>query len=189
MNAKREHLRARIGVVLGFQAHLAFFCEIIGNMIRQVHLNNKFLVCWKRIQVLFSRYDMNDLEIRRQSINIFHHLNPTFFVPLSSQRDDRFIMPEWSLLSQTSNAGLLEQVDTETGFYYSDYRNTHDDRKLFQDDDQTCLLKRTDELRDLIEESNSRIHSEIKKVALSIQTELEDMKKNFFQVDLHRTVA
>ena len=179
MNAKREHLRARIGVVLGFQAYFGAFCETIGTVIRRLSRNNRWLVFWRRVRMFPSRYHLNDLEIRCESVVISQHLNPTFYSPISADKQQRFVLPQWSSTASTNNVGTIEEVKTQTGYYYHDHEDDGQDQNAFQDDEQNRLIRRTDEIRDLIEESTTRIHSEIRKVVVEIQDELEDIKRHF----------
>lgn len=180
MNAKREHLRARIGVVLGFQAYLGAFCETIGTLTRRLAHNERFLRMSHRLNILPFRYHFNDLEIRRHTVNIPHHPCPAHFAPLTPERTDRTILPH-SVSSLSSNTvGIFDQVITETGYYY--HRNTTRDHNLFIEEANVRLLKRTEELKDLIEESNSRTNNEMRKIALALQNELKDIQRRLSQM-------
>ena len=86
------------------------------------------------------------------------------------------IVPSQSISSSASTAvGIFEQVNTETGYYY--HQDTMRDNSFFNDDENTRLLKRTDEIRDAIEESNIRTNNEMRKMALGLRNELEDVKR------------
>jgi hypothetical protein len=175
LNAKREHLRARIGVVLGFQAYLGAVCEMIGTLTRRLSRNNRFMRFWRRLNLIPLKYHFNDLEIRFQQINIPHNLNPSFFFPMATRKGERLALPRPTSSVATSSAGLLEQVTTETGYYY--HRDTTRDRSLFNEEESTRLLRRTDEIRDLIEDVNTRTNNELRKMATGLQSELEDIKR------------
>jgi hypothetical protein len=182
LNAKREHLRARIGVVLGFQAHLGGFCETIGTIIRQLSKNIRVMNFWKKLNLIPLKYHLRKLEIRSYPVNIPHHLHPTHFssiTPLS--RREGLVCPQSKSSSSSSSTtvGKFEQVYTETGYFY--HHDTTRDDSLFNEEDNTRLLKKTDEIRDAIEESGIRTNNEMRKVTLSLQNELEDIKRRLGQ--------
>ena len=175
LNAKREHLRARIGVVLGFQANLGAVCETIGTFTRRLSRNNRFMQFWRRLNLVPFKYHFNDLEIRFQQINIVNNLNPSLFSPLSLRGGERLALPQPTSSMASSSVGLFEQVNLETGYYY--HRDTTRDRSLFNEDENTRLLRRTDEIRDLVEDVNTRTNNEMRKIATGLQNELEDIKR------------
>ena len=72
-------------------------------------------------------------------------------------------------------ASFYKEVYPETGYYYN--RDTTRNDSLFNDEDNRRLLKKTDEVRDAVEESGARTNNELRKVALSLQNELEDIKR------------
>ena len=175
LNAKREHLRARIGVVLGFQAYVGAVCEAIGTLTRRLSRNNRLMQIWRRLNLIPIKYHFNDLEIRFQQINIPHNLNPSFFAPISTLKGERLALPQPLSSMASASVGLFEQVTTETGYYYR--RDMTRDRSLFNEEESTRLLRRTDEIRDLIEEVNTRTNNELRKIATGLRSELEDIKR------------
>jgi hypothetical protein len=182
LNAKREHLRARIGVVLGFQARLGGFCETVGTIIRQLSKNVRIMNFWEKLNLIPLKYHLRKLEIRSYRVNIPHHLNPTHFSPISPlNRREGLICPQSTASSSTASTtvGIFEQVHTETGYYY--HHDTTRDDSLFKEDDNTRLLKKTDEIRDAIEESGTRTNNEMRKVTSSLQNELEDIKRRLIR--------
>ena len=181
LNAKREHLRARIGVVLGFQARLGGFCETVGTIIRQLSKNAQFMNFWEKLNLIPLKYHLRKLEIRYYPINIPHYLNPTYFSSLAPlARREGISLPQPSVSSSSSaGVGVFEQVHTETGYYY--HHDTTRDDSLFNEEENTRLLRKTEEIRDAIEESGTRTYNEMRKMALSLQNELEDIKRRLAQ--------
>jgi hypothetical protein len=181
LNAKREHLRARIGVVLGFQARLGRFCETVGTMIRQLSKNVRIMNFWEKLNLIPLIYHLRKLEIRSYPVNIPHNLHPKYFSPLTprSRREGVVFPQSSSSSSSTTTVGIFEQVYTETGYFYH-HDITRDD-SLFNEEEHTRLLKKTDEIRDAIEESGIRTNNEMRKVISSLQNELEDIKRRLGQ--------
>jgi hypothetical protein len=179
LNAKREHLRARIGVVLGFQARLGAFCETVGSIIEQLAKNVRFMNLWEKVKFIPVKYHLRKLEIRSYPINISHINNPPSYNSTagSGTRTEPVIFSQ--SISSTSTTGIFEQVYTETG-YYCHHDITRDD-SLFDEEENTRLLKKTDEIRDAVEESAIRTNNEIRKIALSLQSEMEDIKRKLIQ--------
>ena len=175
LNAKREHLRARIGVVLGFQAYVGAVCETIGTFTRRLSRNQRFIQFWRRLNLVPFKYHFNDLEIRFQQINIVNNLNPSFFSPITTRKGERLALPQLTSSMASSSVGLFEQVNTETGYYY--HRDTTRNHSFFNEEGNTRLLRRTDEIRDLIEDVNTRTNNELRKIATGLQNELEDIKR------------
>lgn len=181
MNAKRQHLRARIGVVLGFQARLGGLCETVGTIIRQLSKNAQFMTFWEKFKLIPLKYHLQKLEIRCFPINIPHYLNPSHFVALTPLvRREGISIPQPSASASTSaTMGLFEQVFTETGYYF--HHDTTRDDSLFNEEENTRLVRKTEEIRDAIEESGTRTYNEMRKMALSLQNELEDIKRRLAQ--------
>jgi len=180
LNAKREHLRARIGLVLGFQAHLGGFCETSGRIIRQLSKNVRFMNFWEKLNLVPFKYNLRNLEIRSNPVNIPHNLHPTYFSPLIPQaRRENVVIPRSISSSSSTAVGIFEQVHTETGYFF--HHDTARDDTLFNEEENTRLLKKTDEIRDTIEESGLRTNNEMRKMALSLQNELEDIKRKLIR--------
>ncbi|CAF1307425.1 unnamed protein product [Rotaria sordida] len=182
LNAKREHLRARIGVVLGFQARLGGFCETIGSIIRKLGKNVRLMNFWERLNLIPLKYHLRKLEIRSYVTNIPHNMNSSYFSPLTSLRRREPVILHHSVSSSSSlpaNIGIFEQIQTETGYYF--HQDIIRNDSLFNEEENTRLLRKTDDIRDAVEESGIRTNNEIRKVALSLQNELEDIKRRLAQ--------
>ncbi|CAF3261536.1 unnamed protein product, partial [Rotaria sp. Silwood2] len=179
LNAKREHLRARIGVVLGFQARLGGFCETIGNIIRKLFKNVRLMNFWEELNLIPIKYHLRKLEIRSYVTNIPHNTHPTYFSPLSPLKRREPIIFHQSISSSLGNIGIFEQIQTETGYYYHQDITRND--SLFNEEEHTRLVRKTDDIRDAIEESGIRTNNEMRKLALSLQNELEDIKRRLIQ--------
>jgi hypothetical protein len=124
----------------------------------------------KRLNLIPFKYHFNDLEIRPQAMNLPHYLHPSFY-----SRSGRTVLPFGRSSSQITTAGIFDQVITETGYYYQHETMRND--SYFDEHENTRLLRRTDEIRDLIEEANIRSNNELRKIAVELQTELEDVKR------------
>ncbi|CAF3350731.1 unnamed protein product, partial [Rotaria sp. Silwood2] len=183
LNAKREHLRARIGVVLGFQARLGGFCETIGNIIKRLSKNVRLMNFWEKLTFTPLTYDLRKLEIRSYLINIPYNLNPSYSSTLTSRKKRKPVISHPSVSSSSSSSstviGIFEQIQTETGYYY--HQNTTRDDSLFNEEQSTRFLKKIDDVRDTIEESGIRTNNEIRKIALDLQNELEDIKRKLIE--------
>ncbi|CAF1358986.1 unnamed protein product [Rotaria sp. Silwood1] len=179
LNAKREHLRSRIGLVLGFQAHVGGLCETIGNIMRRFSKNARLLNFWERLTGTSVKYDLHELEIRSYIINIPHNLNRSYSSLVTPRKNRERIRGHRSVSSSSTTIGIFEQVETETGYYYHE-DTTHDD-SLFKEEQSAHFLKKTDDLRDTIEETGIRSNNEIRKMASSLQKELEDIKRRLME--------
>ncbi|CAF1281745.1 unnamed protein product [Rotaria magnacalcarata] len=180
LNAKREHLRSRIGVVLGFQAHLGGLSETFGNIASRLCRNARFMNIWEKSNIFPIKYHLRKLEIRSIDINVPHSINSTLFVPTSPRKRREATMHTQSIVSTSPTPmGIFEQVKTETGYYYHQDITRND--SLFDEDENTRLIRKTDEIRDAVEESGIRTNNEIRKIALSLQNELEDIKRRLIR--------
>jgi hypothetical protein len=138
---------------------------------------------WERLNLVPLKYHLRNLEIRSNPVNIPHNLHPTYFSPVIPQaRRENVLIPRSNSSSSSSAAaaaGIFEQVHTETGYFY--HHDTARNDSLFKEEENTRLLKKTDEIRDMIEESGSRTNNEMRKMALSLQNELEDIKRRLIR--------
>lgn len=184
MNAKREHLRARIGVVLGFQARLGGLCDTFGGITQSLLRNQKFMKIWEKLKLTPVKYDLRKLEICEKDVYIPQNIHPTIFSPLIPRiRRDGVLFDQSIPSASTGNTGLFEKVVTETGYFH--HHDTARDDTLFNEEEHKRLLKKTDEIRDTIEESGIRTNHELRKVALSLQNELEDIKRRLIQTKIN----
>ena len=118
------------------------------------------------------KYQIENLEIRSQPVNISRSLITSHYSTLvtGAQTEQSFVHP--SLLPTTDGH---DQVYIETGFYM--HRRTVQDDSIFKEDENIRLSRKTDELRDSIEESTVRTNIELRKIALDLQNESEDIKR------------
>ncbi|CAF3155589.1 unnamed protein product [Rotaria socialis] len=180
LNAKREHLRARIGLVLGFQAHLGGLCETFGNIMSRLCRNARYMNIWEKSNIFPIKHDLRKLEIRSIVINVPNSVNSTLFAPISPQKRRGAAMHTQSIVSTSPTPmGIFEQIQTETGYYYHQDVTRND--SLFNEDENTRLIRKTDDIRDAVEESGIRTNNEIRKIALSLQNELEDIKRRLIR--------
>lgn len=162
---------------MGFQAYLGGICETIGTMMRQLSKNKSFMNFRRKLKFIPIKYDLNKLEIRSYTVNIPHHLHST-----NQQKEHELTMVSPTQTSSSSSSsktsiGVFEEVNTEIGYFYYDDDDSVRDDSLFTEDENTRLLKKTDEIRDLIEESVIKANNESRKVALSLLNELQDIKR------------
>ncbi|UJR20085.1 hypothetical protein I4U23_023217 [Adineta vaga] len=163
LNAKREHLRSRIDVILGFQAYLGGFCETIGSITMKLCKNRKWHDFLKRIYLIRPKYHLEKLHVTSDLVNIPHRISTlSLMIPT-----DHF--------SAISRPRIFEQVHPQMAFYIhcQAARNT-----CLSHTDETMILSKTnDEIRDTLEESVIRTNNELRKIALNLQNELEDIKR------------
>ena len=70
-------------------------------------------------------------------------------------------------------------VTCEIGFY-----RHHIDRAgepLLQENDQVRLMRKTDELRDVFEKANARVHHELRKLTMSLQSDFDEIKRKLLE--------
>ena len=160
LNAKREQLRARIEKSLILQAKFGLLCELCSGLA----LAFSRQLCSLRFQWYpLKRYHLWKLEIRRIPVDL-----P---VSLSDARQ--------SSNRSSKHHSNRDQVICETGYY-----RDHVDRAgqpLLEDNDQKLLLQKSDELRDTFERAHTRIHHDLRKLGISFQAELDEMKRKLFQ--------
>ena len=72
-----------------------------------------------------------------------------------------------------------EYVTCEVGYY-----RHHIDRAgepLLQENDHIRLMRKTDELRDTFEKANARVHNELRKLTMSLQTDFDEIKRKLLE--------
>lgn len=156
LNAKREHLRSRIGVVLGFQAYLGALCETISLINIRLFQNEKWLNFLEKLNLIPIKYQLKKLDMRSYPVRIPHHIGT----------------------SQNSFNGI-DEIYPETGFYI--HNKTLQNNFLFETDENTRLSNETNDLKDVLEESNIRVNNELRKAVLILQNELEDIKRQLMR--------
>ena len=160
LNAKREHLRARIEKSLVLQAKFGLLCELCSRLVFALSKQS----CLSCIYVRrFMNYYLWKLELRTVRVDL----------PVS-QTDHRHASNRSSKHHSPRDA-----VVCQTGYY-----RHHIDRsgqELFEDNDQKRLIRKTDELRDVFEKANAHIHHELRKLFISFQTEFDEIKRKLIQ--------
>lgn len=150
LNAKREHLRARIETCLGLQAKFGLLCETCSRLV--LNLSKKsFFLCLRLDN--FTKYHLWKLELRTQHVDLPRSVN-----------DHR---------SNKHSTG--ECVTCEVGYY-----RHHLDRRgnaSSNENDQIRLIHCLDELREVFEKSTARIHHELRKSMLSLQSDFDEIKR------------
>ena len=150
LNAKREHLRARIETCLGLQAKFGLLCETCSHLV--LNLSQKSFFLKFRLDN-FTKYHLWKLELR------------TLHVDLPRSTNDH-----WSSKHPTG-----ECVTCEVGYY-----RHHIDRKgdaLSHENDHIRLMHCLEELREVFEKSAARIHHEVRKSMISLQTDFDEIKR------------
>ncbi|CAF1666415.1 unnamed protein product [Adineta ricciae] len=105
LNAKREHLRSRIEVILGLQVYLGGFCETIGSIIMKIYRNPKWHYFLKILGSMGPKYQLEKLRIISNPVDIPYPIieveqNESLQHPLVLSMNER-----------------LQQVCPQTGFY------------------------------------------------------------------------
>ena len=151
LNAKREHLRARIETCLGLQAKFGLLCETCSRLVLALSKKSYFL----RFQFdSLTKYHLWKLELRTTHVDL----------------------PQSTIDSRLGGKHLSrEHVTCEVGYY-----RHHIDRKgetLLQENDHVRLMQRVDELREVFEKAIGRIHHELRKSMSSLQSDLDEIKR------------
>ncbi|CAF4242736.1 unnamed protein product [Rotaria sp. Silwood2] len=176
LNAKREHLRARIETCLGLQAKFGLLCETCSRLVLALSKLRLFPYFQNHVTKIhgIKKYYLWKLELR----------TPRVCLPQSTS-----ISTSGNSTNQThSNIPLTrslrhhsprEYVTCEVGYY-----RLHIDRAgepLLQENDQIRLMHKADELRDVFEKANSRIHNELRKLTMSLQSDFDEIKKKLLE--------
>ncbi|CAF3890334.1 unnamed protein product [Adineta steineri] len=169
LNAKREHLRSRIDVILGFQAYLGGFCETIGSITMKLSRNRKWSYLLSKTNMMLMKYQLEKLHITSDPVSIPYHSSAS----LSNMQIAHEQNPERSAVMSMNER--FEQVRPQTGYYvlYQTVRNT----SLYHEDENMILSRKNDEIKDTLEESTTKTNNELRKIALDLQNELEDIKR------------
>ncbi|CAF0993111.1 unnamed protein product [Didymodactylos carnosus] len=153
-NAKREHLRARIETILSLQAKLGILCEIFSKIILKLSKHST--------PITFS----GNNESKGQSLLGFkYHL--------------------WKLELCTYDVKIndKETVTCEVGYYrHRSKMEKMYNETLFEENDHQKWLKKTDELKECLEDSTLRTHNELRKLTVELQTDFEDIKRRLFVI-------
>ncbi len=147
MNAKREHLRARIETCLGLQAKFGLLCETCSRLVLALSKRTDFLPF--QSFGLKKKYYLWKLELRTLHIDL----------PIQS----------------SNKHSHREYVTCEIGYY-----RQHIDRngeQLLQENEHTRLVHRIEEIREVFEKSHGRIHHELRKLMISLQSDFDEVKR------------
>ncbi len=151
MNAKREHLRARIETCLGLQAKFGLLCETCSRLVLALSKRSYFL----RFQIYgLKKYYLWKLELCTLNVNL----------PIQSINDNR-----------NTKHSNRECVTCEIGYY-----RHHIDRNgelLLQETEYTRLMHKMDELREAFEKVHGRVHQELRKLMISLQSDFDEIKR------------
>lgn len=179
LNAKREHLRARIETCLGLQAKFGLLCETCSRLVLALSKRSFFPHFQNRMTQLHAirKYHLWKLELRTTRVDL---PQSTIVLPFANLGQP----------PTPSNAGTVstrpsrhhqnrEYVTCEVGYY-----RHHMDRAgepLLQENDQVRLMRKTDELRDVFEKANARIHHELRKLTMSLQSDFDEIKRKLLE--------
>ena len=160
LNAKRDHLRSRIETCLGLQAKFGLLCQTCSRVVLALSNHSYF----PRFQMIgLRKYYLWKLELRTIRVDL----------PLSTN-DNRT-----SSSRNSKHHSVREFVTCEVGYY-----RHHIDRAgelLLKDSDHTRLMHKADELRDTFEKANARVHHELRKLTLSLQSDFDEIKKKLLE--------
>jgi hypothetical protein len=131
--------------------------------------NKNWIKFLRKLNLFQMKYQLEKLEIRSQPVNILRNSTLGFV----GTRNQQNIVH--------SSSSSINEIYPETGFYI--HRRTIGDlNSLFNDDDDNNrLTKKTDEIKDTLDESTLRINNELRKIALDLQNELEDIKRRLIR--------
>lgn len=176
MNAKREHLRARIETCLGLQAKFGLLCETCSRLVLAMAKHSFFPSFQRHVTQIhgIKKYYLWKLELRTPRVDL---PQSTIVLPFRNLNNHQIQSNIPSIRS--SKHTTKEHVTCEVGYY-----RHHIDRAgepLLQENDHTRLMRKTDELRDVFEKANTRIHNELRKLTLSLQSDFDEIKKNLLE--------
>jgi hypothetical protein len=173
LNAKREHLRSRIETCLSLQAKFGLICETCSRIVLALSKQAffiRFQQSSRHIQGIRT-YCLWRLELRTIRVDL---PQSTRLLPYGNNEHvyHRHRKVSRRKFRHTDNR---DYVTCEVGYY-----REHTDRAcvpLLQDNDCLRSMKKIDELRDMFEKSNVRIHHELRKLIMSLQSDFDDIKR------------
>ncbi|CAF4623363.1 unnamed protein product, partial [Rotaria sp. Silwood1] len=176
LNAKREHLRARIETCLGLQAKFGLLCETCSRLVLALAKRSLFPRFQKHATQIhgFKKYYLWKLELRTPRVDLPQSTNVS--TSGNNTRQTHNNIPSTRGLRHHSTR---EYVTCEVGYY-----RHHIDRAgepLLQENDHIRLMRRIDELRDVFEKANSRIHNELRKLTMSLQSDFDEIKRKLLE--------
>ena len=162
VNAKREHLRARIEKSLVLQAKFGLLCELCSRITLSLARRTSFpSFRWYKT----TQYELWKLDLRHQRIE-----SP----PMQTMTE----RPQSSTRSAKHHSNR-DEIQCETGYY-----RDHIDRAghlLLDENDQIRLMRKTDELRDCFEKANARVYHELRRLIISFQSEFDEIKRKILE--------
>lgn len=178
MNAKREHLRARIETSLGLQAKFGLLCETCSRLVLAMS-KHSFFPCFQRrlthVQGI-KKYYLWKLELRTPRVDLPQQ---TIVLPFRNFNNHQIQSNLAPIRNSKHHSSTKEYVTCEVGYY-----RHHIDRAgepLLQENDHIRLMRKTDELRDVFEKANARIHNELRKLTISLQSDLDEIKRKLLE--------
>lgn len=176
MNAKREHLRARIETCLGLQAKFGLICETCSRLVLALS-KRSFFPRFQRGQTQIrglKKYYLWKLELRTPRVDL-----PQSTIILPYRNFNNQLQSNIPSIRSGRHHSPREFVTCEVGYY-----RHHIDRAgepLLQENDHTRLMRKTDELRDVFEKANSRVHHELRKLTMSLQSDFDEIKRKLLE--------
>ncbi len=176
MNAKREHLRARIETCLGLQAKFGLLCETCSRLVLALS-KRSFFPRFQRpaTQVHgIKKYYLWKLELRTPRVDL-----PQTTIVLPYRDLNNEIQTNIPPIRTSKHHSTREFVTCEVGYY-----RHHIDRAgepLLQENDHTRLMHKTDELRDVFEKANARVHHELRKLTTTLQSDFDEIKRKLLE--------
>lgn len=161
-------MRARIETCLGLQAKFGILCETCSRIVLALSKHSYFL----HFQSYASqKYYLWKLELRKSHVDLPQALN-----------EDRSTTGTSTTTRRSRNESRYskrDHVTCEVGYY-----RHHFDRAgelLLQDNEHMRLVHKVDELRDVFERANTRFHNELRKLTITLQSDLDEIKKKLFE--------
>jgi hypothetical protein len=176
LNAKREHLRARIETCLGLQAKFGLLCETCSRLVLALSKRSFFPRFQSSVTQIhgIKKYYLWKLELRSPRVDL-----PQSTIVLPFRNLDNQLQTNISSSRNSKHHSTREYVTCEVGYY-----RHHIDRAgepLLQENDHIRLMRKTDELRDVFEKANSRVHNELRKLTMSLQTDFDEIKRKLLE--------
>ncbi len=176
LNAKREHLRARIETCLGLQAKFGLLCETCSRLVLALSKRSFFPRFQRHVTQIhgFTKYHLWKLELRTPRVDL-----PQTTIVLPYRNSDNQFQTNITSTRNSKHHSPREYVTCEVGYY-----RHHIDRAgepLLQENDHIRLMRKTDELRDVFEKANARVHHELRKLTMSLQSDFDEIKRKLLE--------
>ncbi|CAF0923120.1 unnamed protein product [Adineta steineri] len=176
LNAKREHLRARIETCLGLQAKFGLLCETCSRLVLALSKRSFFPRFQNRVTQIhgIKKYYLWKLELRTPRVDL-----PQSTIVLPYRNSNNQLQSNIQSSRSSKHHSTREFVTCEIGYY-----RHHIDRAgepLLQENDHTRLMRKTDELRDVFEKANARVHNELRKLTMSLQSDFDEIKRKLLE--------